>query len=76
MRLRFVFASGASALGIAQGPAILDPQIAALDPTQLLQSLLERHEADLHVGAIRRPDREHADPPHPLGLLRARSERP
>src|SRR5262245_46871359 len=35
----------ANAVGIARTPAILDPHVAAVDPAQLLQSLLERREA-------------------------------
>src|SRR5262249_43366076 len=50
--------------------------IAALDPAQLLQSLLERREADLHARIVRSPGHEHADAAHLLGLLRARRERP
>jgi hypothetical protein len=42
----------------------------------LLQGLLERREAGLPVLTIRGPVQEHANPAHPLGLLRARHERP
>ena len=57
---------------IACGKAIIKPHIAAVGPAQLLQSLLECREAYLVVLIVRGPGREHANPPHPLGLLRAR----
>jgi hypothetical protein len=42
----------------------------------LLQGLLERYEAGLTLSIVRGTVHEHADAPHPLGLLRARRERP
>jgi len=38
--------------------------------------LQERREPDLHVRIVLSPRQEHADPPHPLALLRTRRERP
>src|SRR5262249_19657084 len=58
---------------IPQAPAILDPQVAALAPAQLLQRLLERRELGTAGAATAR---EHADPPYAPWLLRARHERP
>src|SRR5262249_13551772 len=58
---------------ITQAPAILDPQVAALAPAQLLQRLLERRELGTAGAATAR---EHADPPYAPRLLRARRERP
>src|SRR5262245_6602831 len=58
---------------ITQAPAILDPQVAALAPAQLLQRLLERRELGTAGAATAR---EHADPPYAPWLLRARHERP
>src|SRR5262245_38723193 len=58
---------------ITQAPAILDPQVAALAPAQLLQRLLERRELGTAGGGTAC---EHADAPHLLALLRARRERP
>src|SRR5262249_45048381 len=58
---------------ITQAPAILDPQVAALAPAQLLQRLLERRELGTAGAATAR---EHADPPYAPWLLRARPERP
>src|SRR5262245_38365969 len=62
--------------GIARGPARLDPQIAALEPAQFLETLQERSMANQSLGIILGEIREHADAPHPLALLRARHERP
>src|SRR5262245_27204164 len=58
---------------ITQAPAILDPQVAALAPAQLLERLLERRELGTAGAATAR---EHADPPYAPWLLRARHERP
>ena len=58
---------------ITQAPVILDPQVAALAPAQLLQRLLERRELGTAGGGTAR---EHADAPHLLAVLRARSQRP
>src|SRR5262249_21759415 len=63
-------------LGIGCGKAIINPHIVAVGPAQLLQSLLECHEAYLDVLIVRGQTREHPDPPHPLPLLRARHDRP
>ena len=65
----------ALALDIVLAPAGIDPHIAAIAPTQLLQNFLERREAGLNIGIVRGAG-EHADPPHPLRLLRAHTERP
>jgi hypothetical protein len=62
---------------IACEPAIFDLHVAAVGPAQLLQTLCERCHAGLQVRIIRgSADREHADAPHPLALLRPRRERP
>ena len=76
--------SGASATSSAaylrmrrhrRAPADIDPHVAAVGPAQLLQALQERRDAGC-VPDRPRPCHEHADAPHPLGLLRARRERP
>jgi hypothetical protein len=41
-----------------------------------LQPLEERRETHLPFRVVRGKIHEHADPPHPLALLRARRERP
>src|SRR5262249_35460430 len=63
-------------LGIAGAPALADPHVAAVGPAQLLQALQEGREASLAFRTVRARAHEHADPPHALGLLRARRERP
>src|SRR5262245_40647715 len=55
---------------------MINPHIVAVGPAQFLQPLLECHEAHLVVLIVRGQRREHADAPHPLGLLRARRKRP
>src|SRR5262245_27086407 len=58
------------------GPASIDPQVAALAPSQLAERLCERGEPGLPLGIVRGDIREHADAPRAFGLLRARRERP
>ena len=65
----------ANALGIAAAPAILDLQVAALGPAQLLQALLKRSDAGLSYQIICRRAYQDTNASHPLGLLRARRER-
>src|SRR5215510_14602582 len=64
------------AVGIAIAPSIVDPNIAILHPSQLLQTFLEgcRPSPDLGIALVQR--HQHADAPHPFALLRARRERP
>jgi len=57
-------------------PPILAAHIAADDPAQFAEPLQERCIAGLSFGIVRHPGHKHADAPHPLGLLRARRERP
>src|SRR5262245_20974853 len=57
-------------------PASIDPQIAAVHPAQFLQLLDERCALRPSFRIALRPAHQHADLPHPLGLLRARRERP
>src|SRR5262249_16531732 len=61
---------------IGCGKAIINPHIVAVGPAQLLQPLLECREAYLLVLIVHGRGREHADPPHPLCLLRACLKRP
>src|SRR5262245_59363553 len=58
------------------GPAGIDPQVAALAPSQLAERLCERGEPGLPLGIVRGDIREHADAPHSVALLRTRRERP
>jgi hypothetical protein len=76
--------SGASAsrvfanrLGIARALANIDPYVAAVGPAQLLHSLEERRDPVRYLGIVRGgAAHEHTDPPHAVGLLRARRQRP
>jgi hypothetical protein len=54
----------------------IDLNIAADDPAELLKSLPERRGAELSLRIALRVKHQHADPPHPLGLLRERGQRP
>src|SRR6516165_2201671 len=65
---------GLCTFGIAPAPAILEPDVAAITPAQLLERLEERRDVGLTFTIGLRVKRDqHADPP---GLLRARRERP
>jgi hypothetical protein len=66
----------AIALNNVPAPAYVDPYSAAVTPAQLLQRLLERRDAGLALRIVRDGVHEHTDPPHLLGLLRARREWP
>src|SRR5262245_57728122 len=66
----------AIAIDIVLAPAGVDPDVAAVAPSQLLQGLLECRQLDLAAWIVRGPVHEHTEPPHALGLLRARRERP
>src|SRR5262249_39754846 len=61
---------------IVLAPANVDPHIATLAPTQLLQRLQERRDLRLTFRIGGGHVHEHADAPHPLALLRACRERP
>src|SRR6516164_11304543 len=66
----------ANALGVARAPADVDANVATVGPAQLRQRLCERQDAPLRYRIVHRETHEHTDPPHPLGLLRPRRERP
>src|SRR5262249_32678833 len=66
----------ASVVGIAFRPASVDPNVATDHPAQLLQLLQERTDASLIFRIIGGCSLDDADPPHALGLLRPRRERP
>jgi hypothetical protein len=65
----------AKSVAIAGPPTNLEAQVAAVAPARLLQPIDERHQAGLSFPIIRGQVHQHADAPHPLGLLRARRER-
>src|SRR5262249_31566819 len=56
--------------------AIVNADITIYRPSELVEPLLECHEACLHSRIILGIARQHADPSYLLGLLRARRERP
>src|SRR3954447_23025274 len=56
--------------------APVHPQIAALDPAQGRKPLRELREERLCLRIAFAVSRQHADPPHAVGLLRAYGERP
>ena len=58
------------------GPANVYPNVAAIIPTQLRKSPYELGELCLGVSIVLGVWHQHADPPHPLRLLRMRRERP
>ena len=62
--------------GIGRGPAGVDAHVAADGPAQLRHRLQECPDAGLIFRIVRGCGQEHADPSHPLGLLRARRKRP
>src|SRR6476619_4047695 len=57
-------------------PANINPNILTFDPSQLTKFLHECREIRLPRCVCRRAIRQHADAPHPLRLLRVRSDRP
>jgi hypothetical protein len=63
-------------IDIADRKASVDADIAALRPSELFEPLTECCEARLHIRMLLGQTSQHADAPHPLGLLRARHERP
>src|SRR6516164_6949585 len=66
----------AISIDIVLAPAGVDPDVAAVAPSQLLQGLLERRQLDLAAWIVRGPVHEHTEPPHRFGRLRARHNRP
>src|SRR5262249_25410487 len=66
----------ANVVGIVRAPTIVDPHVAADGPAQFPEPLQERRIAGLCFRLVRGDGGKHADPPHPLRLLRARRQRP
>jgi hypothetical protein len=62
----------ANVVGVTQAPAMIDPQVAAVGPTRLLQRLQECRVVRLSVGIVRgKAAGEPADTPHAITLLRS-----
>ena len=57
-------------------PAIVDPDVAALRPSKLLESLPECGDEGLSFPVALGIPHQHTDPPHSVRLLRARRKRP
>src|SRR5215468_5331178 len=66
----------ANPFGITGAPAILQPYIAAVGPTQFLQSLQKCSDPSKRFRIVRGRGHQHTDAPNALGLLRPRRERP
>ena len=66
----------ADAFGVFACEPVIKPNVTAIGPAKVLEALLEGREAGLHFRIIFAKGNQHADPPHPLGLLRPRRERP
>jgi hypothetical protein len=59
-----------NAVGIAHGPAVIDPHIAAIHPPQLLEALLERCDTGLAFQIAFGEGQQNTNPPHLLGTRR------
>src|SRR6266404_1076412 len=64
------------AVDAAVRPALLDPDVATVDPAELLQAFPERGDAGLSLRLVFGNAHKHADASHAVGLLRARGEWP
>jgi hypothetical protein len=62
-------------IGVTAGPTKVHPHVAVIVPTQVRKRLSERRVAMLPLRIVFVELHEHADAPHPLGLLRAGRER-
>jgi len=61
---------------IACGISIVDPHVAAIDPAEFLQSLIERIDVRLHLWIVRRESNDYSDTSYPIRLLRAHMQWP
>src|SRR6266480_1662976 len=59
-----------------RSPAIVEPNVAASGPAELLKPLAERAEPSLCFWIVLGNRHQDPDPAHLIGLLRARRERP
>jgi hypothetical protein len=71
-----LFRLGADAPGVGSAPAIVDADVAAVGPAQLLEGLPERRDVGLHLRIVLGERIQHANPSDAVGLLRSRRERP
>src|SRR5262249_6161337 len=63
-------------LSAERRPAIVDLNVVALRPPELLECLPESCQISLSFGIVIGLRHQHANPPHPARLLRERRERP
>src|SRR5262249_31354276 len=61
---------------VQRRPAIVDPNVAAFRPPKRLESLPECGNKGLSFPVTLGKPHQHTDPPHSVGLLRARRKRP
>src|ERR1039458_6350466 len=64
------------AADVTASPAVIDLEIAALAPTELVETLPKYRNARTCVRVVLGGRHQHANPPHSLGLLRTRREWP
>jgi hypothetical protein len=69
-------ACGPHPVNIAGGPTNVHPYVSAVGPTQFRKPLREPGQLGLCLRIVFAVRHQHADPPHPLGPLRPRRERP
>src|SRR6516162_5423350 len=67
---------GVHAVDIASGVAVVDLDIASLGPSKRGERVHKLRDGAPVIRVAFETEREYADPPHPLGLLRARRQRP
>ena len=63
-------------LGVERGPAVINSDVAALQPPELLQPLAERRDEAPSIRVALGIRHQHADASQPVALLRARRQRP
>src|SRR5262249_46564092 len=61
---------------VERRPASVNPNVPAIRPSDLLESVPECGDKALCLRVAFGKSHQHSDPPHRLGLLRPRSERP
>jgi hypothetical protein len=61
---------------VTRRPANIHPNVAAFHPPELLEFVSEGGDEGRSLPVALGKAHQHADPPHPFGLLRARRERP
>ena len=70
------FCKSSDAVDVTASPAVIDPEIAALAPTEFVETLPKRRNAPKCVRVVLGGRHQHANPPHSVALLRLRSKWP